>query len=969
MSIPAACPRCAAPLPADAREGLCPRCLLGAGIPSGGPEPTSPYGPFAAPAPAELAPLFPQLEILELLGRGGMGAVYKARQPRLDRLVALKILPPEVGRDPAFAERFAREARALARLSHPGIVAVHDFGESGGLYYLLMEYVDGTDLRRVLRAGTLRPAEALRVVPQICEALQYAHDEGVVHRDIKPENILLDRRGRVKVADFGLAKLLGRGDGAPPLTGTFQAMGTPHYMAPEQVERPHAVDHRADIYALGVVFYELLTGELPLGRFPLPSAKAGVDARLDDVVLRTLEKEPDRRYQHAGEVRTDVEAITADRPAGRAVPPRPPEAAKAGLTLRERAAMRRLARPALLLVALAGFAMFLTWHAHANLSAYEWTVGWPTPWLEGWRRSEASPGGVGFSFGWHINYLSLSWLPLIAAVLALRGHRALRRKEPRDRGAAVGGLARRPAFWAVLAGAAVVLSGFNPWSVGRLVGHASDQVAVPDSPGSLFATYVEIRPTEVRGVASWRGTACVVTAAGLAYLLLATSALRAPRRWHGLLTVAAGAAVVALAGWSVRDPPLPDAREWNIWDTGTRFTGERVLAKQGKPGWVEDPRLRQRALAQNRDSLVADPAAGAYAALGLGAALLLLGAPSLRPPPAGAAKGGLALPGRAALRKLARPALLLVGLVGLGMFLSHGRNVNHESNTWWVGWPTPWLKGWQASDPTLGGDYFEPGWRIHFLSWSWLPLAVAGLALEEYWRLRRGDRRPRGAGGWWRQPAAFLALLAGVGIVLAGFTPWAEWRLVGFVQDEVATKDPAGLVEFVEIRPTAATGSAAWPGLGCMGVAAALLYLLLATGALQSPRRWHGALIVLAGATVVALAGWYVHDPPLPDARDWNIWDTGRGTRVAPGVVTSWTNNHGWWVGDSPWGRRALAQYRRSLVADVTYGPYVALGLGVVLLLLAVPLLRPFPPQGRPTGAPDGAEQPAPSGRLSGPGE
>src|SRR5712692_9194174 len=132
-----------------------------------------------------------------------MGAVYKARQPGLDRLVALKILPPDAGRDPAFAERFTREARALAKLNHPNIVGVYDFGQTDGQYYLIMEFVDGLNLRQVLRAGELKPQEALRIVPQICEALQFAHDEGIVHRDIKPENILLDKKGRVKIADFG----------------------------------------------------------------------------------------------------------------------------------------------------------------------------------------------------------------------------------------------------------------------------------------------------------------------------------------------------------------------------------------------------------------------------------------------------------------------------------------------------------------------------------------------------------------------------------------------------------------------------------------------------------------------------------------------------------------------------------------------------------------------------------------------
>jgi serine/threonine protein kinase len=218
------------------------------------------------------------LEILECLGRGGMGVVYKARQKALNRFVALKILAPERSTDPGFAERFTAEARTLASLNHPNIVTIHDFGESGGFYHLVMEYVDGVNLRQAMTAGRFTPEQALAIVPPVCEALQYAHDHGVVHRDIKPENLLLDQEGRVKVADFGIAKLMGT---LPRLTGSdtttasavpgakvghatldASAAGTPQYMAPEHRARG-PVDHRADIYSLGVVLYELLTGEPP----------------------------------------------------------------------------------------------------------------------------------------------------------------------------------------------------------------------------------------------------------------------------------------------------------------------------------------------------------------------------------------------------------------------------------------------------------------------------------------------------------------------------------------------------------------------------------------------------------------------------------------------------------------------------------------------------------------------------------
>ena len=143
------------------------------------------------------------------------------------------------------------------------------------------------------------PAESLKIVPQLCDALQYAHEEGIVHRDIKPENILLDKKGRVKIADFGLAKLVGAAPANYTLTGSRQVMGTPHYMAPEQMEKPQTVDHRADIYSLGVVFYEMLTVDLPLCLFSPPSKKADVDVRLDEVVHRALAKDPSDRYRQS----------------------------------------------------------------------------------------------------------------------------------------------------------------------------------------------------------------------------------------------------------------------------------------------------------------------------------------------------------------------------------------------------------------------------------------------------------------------------------------------------------------------------------------------------------------------------------------------------------------------------------------------------------------------------------------------
>ncbi len=307
------CSDCGAAITTDAAEGLCAACLLQQAAWESTPGPTD----FVEIEAVQKA--FPQLEILERIGRGGMGTVFKARQPKLDRFVALKILSSELAAKPTFAERFAREGKLLARLNHPNIVAVYDFGESGGFYFLLMEYVDGVNLRQAMREEKFTPEQAIGIVPKICDALQYAHDEGVLHRDIKPENILLDTKGRVKIADFGIGRFNthkepgvertratpGHGDGN--LTQTGQILGTPSYMAPEQLDDPNTVDHRADIYSLGVVFYELLTGELPRGRFPLPSEITPVGADVDRIVLKALQKERDKRQQSAEELKTETQ--------------------------------------------------------------------------------------------------------------------------------------------------------------------------------------------------------------------------------------------------------------------------------------------------------------------------------------------------------------------------------------------------------------------------------------------------------------------------------------------------------------------------------------------------------------------------------------------------------------------------------------------------------------------------------------
>lgn len=249
------------------------------------------------PGAAELSRMMPPgtCALDEIIGIGGMGAVYRGRQVGLDRPVAVKILHREHGGEYAYPERFQREAQALARMSHPNIVSVYDFGVVGEYLYYVMEYLEGTDLHRLLAQGRPPVAQALRIIASVCDALDYAHGQGIVHRDIKPANILIASDGRVKVADFGLAKRFDQSETL--LTRTHMTLGTPDYAAPEQYNTQTRIDHRADIYALGVVFYQMLTGTVPRGAWQPPSALAGTDPRLDAVIVRALM--PDREQRHA----------------------------------------------------------------------------------------------------------------------------------------------------------------------------------------------------------------------------------------------------------------------------------------------------------------------------------------------------------------------------------------------------------------------------------------------------------------------------------------------------------------------------------------------------------------------------------------------------------------------------------------------------------------------------------------------
>ncbi len=258
---------------------------------------------------------FFDLEVTDLIGFGGMGAVYLAHQKELGRDVALKLVPLDQGDDLVPLERFTREAQALARLSHPRIVTIYEVRRLPEHLCLVMELVDGGNLRDRLRRGPLAEAEVIALLEQVCDGLAHAHEQGVVHRDVKPENILLAEDGNLKIADFGLAKFAAAESVlSPTLTRSGQAMGSAHYMAPEQLSATDAVDARADLYALGVVLYEMLTGALPAIDYQPPSRLRPIDPRFDGVVQRLLRRDPLARYSSASEVARELARIRQTKP-------------------------------------------------------------------------------------------------------------------------------------------------------------------------------------------------------------------------------------------------------------------------------------------------------------------------------------------------------------------------------------------------------------------------------------------------------------------------------------------------------------------------------------------------------------------------------------------------------------------------------------------------------------------------------
>jgi hypothetical protein len=260
---------------------------------------------FDAPGVEELQPLFPGYEVSLFVAQGGMGAVYKAHQVSLDRPVAIKILPRQFGEDPQFRESFQAEARAMARLNHPNLIAVYDFGAIDGMLYIIMEYVEGKSLFHSAHGKTVEQVEAARLAAGICQGLAHAHQHQILHRDIKPANILLTAHAEPKIGDFGLARPVGHHEGEETI------FGTPGYTAPEVLNHPERVDQRADLYSTGVILYELLTGHLPGESWQPPSAVAKVDPAFDPIVRRAMHPSPEMRYADAKEMAEHLESLAA----------------------------------------------------------------------------------------------------------------------------------------------------------------------------------------------------------------------------------------------------------------------------------------------------------------------------------------------------------------------------------------------------------------------------------------------------------------------------------------------------------------------------------------------------------------------------------------------------------------------------------------------------------------------------------
>jgi serine/threonine protein kinase len=291
----------------------------------------APHVAFVAPKIEDLAPLFPGYEFEGLIATGGMGAVYRAVQRSLDRTVAIKVLPSEFSRDEMFCRNFEAEAKAMARLNHPNLIGVYDFGEAAGMLFIVMEYVPGRSLYEASHGKVVSPTEAARIVAAVCDGLTHAHENGILHRDIKPSNILLDQQSRPKIGDFGLARPV-----ETKMQEGEEIFGTPHYTAPEVVQTPDQVGNRADIFSVGVMLHELLTGKLPASDTRPASVISRCDPRFDAIIRRATQPLPEMRQASAAEIARELRSIASSggpragrggtRPPMPARPQQPPRA-------------------------------------------------------------------------------------------------------------------------------------------------------------------------------------------------------------------------------------------------------------------------------------------------------------------------------------------------------------------------------------------------------------------------------------------------------------------------------------------------------------------------------------------------------------------------------------------------------------------------------------------------------------------
>ena len=306
------CPRCGASVPpSELRRlgGLCLRCLARFVLSSAEEAASTRTEEDRVLEPGAVVGGY---EILERIGEGGMGIVYRARHLELNRVIALKLLRPSLSSRDEFARRFHAESRALASLNHSNIVGIHDSGKEGDLFFLAMEHVEGGSLRSRLAEVRRSPADVERIFLQVADALEHAHGRGILHRDLKPDNILLTGEGTAKVADFGLARIMDPERPAPgPATGL--AMGTAYYSAPECLEGAARGDARSDVYSLGILLHELLTGKRPAGLLVAPSQDGADDDRLDPIVLRAIRRSPEERYPTIAEMKESFKAAIQRR--------------------------------------------------------------------------------------------------------------------------------------------------------------------------------------------------------------------------------------------------------------------------------------------------------------------------------------------------------------------------------------------------------------------------------------------------------------------------------------------------------------------------------------------------------------------------------------------------------------------------------------------------------------------------------